>query len=126
MAVPNTTTFSLLDVVAEIAGGPTSLQACFDNAIASAFDPAYSGSKNSLLNFRNYNNLTKIYYQLYQCVAPNNTAYTLLAPPLASQRYADANGGMIYRYTNTYLQQTTNPGGYISTMQIVSGQTGCP
>jgi hypothetical protein len=50
--VPNTSTFALSDVVA-ITGG-TSLQAAFTNSVDSIFDPAYKGSKNSLLNFRNY------------------------------------------------------------------------
>lgn len=51
-SVPNTNTFSLQDVV-NVTGG-TSLQAAFDNSIDAYFDPAYKGSKNNLLNFRNY------------------------------------------------------------------------
>lgn len=50
--VPNTTTFSLTDVTA-ITGG-TSLSAAFTNSVDSYFDPAYKGSKDNLLNFRNY------------------------------------------------------------------------
>ncbi|MEM9076305.1 MAG: BACON domain-containing protein [Bacteroidota bacterium] len=57
MAVPNTTTFTLQDVLTEL--GLTSpfrtLSDAFVVAIDSRFDPAYKGSKNSLLNFRNYN-----------------------------------------------------------------------
>ena len=60
--VPNTNTFSFLDVKNEIEsnGGATtnSLTAAFANANASGFDPAYEGSKNSLLNFRNYTHLS--------------------------------------------------------------------
>ena len=56
--VPNTNTFSFLDVKNEIEsnGGATtnSLVDAFANANAGGFDPAYEGSKNSLLNFRNY------------------------------------------------------------------------
>jgi hypothetical protein len=52
--VPDTTTFSLQDVVDVIPGTQTSLQECFDEAIEYFFDPAYAGSKTSLLNFRNY------------------------------------------------------------------------
>lgn len=56
MAVPNTNTFTLENVRTEIGlGSTTSLEACFSNAVAWGFDPAYEGSKNSLLNFRNYN-----------------------------------------------------------------------
>ena len=44
MSVPNTETFSLTDVVSEIGGGQTSLQACFDDAIAGGFDPTYDNN----------------------------------------------------------------------------------
>lgn len=61
MAVPNTTTFTLQDVKSEIEsnGGSatTSLVAAFSNAIAAGFDSSYEGSKNQLLNFRNYNHI---------------------------------------------------------------------
>lgn len=56
MAVPNTTTFSLQDVQTELGGVNDDLVECFANASASGFDPVYEGLKNSLLNFRNYNN----------------------------------------------------------------------
>lgn len=56
MAVPNTDTFSLQDVVDEINPTTGSLDDCFVDAIASSFNSTYSGSKNSLLNFRNYGN----------------------------------------------------------------------
>ena len=50
-SVPNTSTFTLQDVV-NVTGG-TSLTEAFTNATGT-FDPAYVGSKNSLYNFRNY------------------------------------------------------------------------
>ena len=56
MSVPNTNTFSLNDVRLELGLGTTaSLTDCFTAACASGFDPTYEGSKNSLSNFRNYN-----------------------------------------------------------------------
>jgi hypothetical protein len=59
MAVPNTETFNLTDITTEIGGGLISLQACFDNANSSGFDPTYNNDgyapANSLLRFRNYN-----------------------------------------------------------------------
>ena len=59
MAVPNEDTFTLQDVKSEIEnnGGAatTSLVAAFANAVSNGFDPLYEGSKNQLLNFRNYN-----------------------------------------------------------------------
>lgn len=58
MAVPDTNTFSLQDVKIEIeagSGGTTNdLVTAFANALASGFDPLYEGSKDRLLNFRNY------------------------------------------------------------------------
>lgn len=55
--VPNTDTFSLQDVFTELglsANGTNGLVQCFAAADPAQFDPAYEGSKNSLLNFRNY------------------------------------------------------------------------
>jgi len=54
MAVPNTTTFTLQDVVDEINPTTDDLVDCFADATSSSFDSNYSGSKNNLLNFRNY------------------------------------------------------------------------
>lgn len=54
MAVPDTTTFTLQDVVDEINPTTNDLVSCFTDANAANFDPTYEGSKNSLLNFRNY------------------------------------------------------------------------
>lgn len=56
MAVPDTNTFGLQEVCTELGltGSNRTLTACFANAIADRFDPAYSGNKNSLYNFRNY------------------------------------------------------------------------
>ncbi len=57
MAVPDTNTFSLQDVVDEftkVVPPPDDLVDCFANANANAFDPAYEGSKDRLSNFRNY------------------------------------------------------------------------
>lgn len=54
MSVPDTDTFTLQDVVDEVNPTTNDLVDCFSDAIAGNFDPAYSGSKNSLLNFRNY------------------------------------------------------------------------
>jgi hypothetical protein len=58
MAVPNTNVFSLQDVENEIPGAQGNLVNCFSSASANGFDPTYEGTKNSLLNFRNYLNAT--------------------------------------------------------------------
>ena len=54
MAIPDTTTFSLQDVVTEINPTTDDLVDCFADAVSGSFDPNYEGSKNNLLNFRNY------------------------------------------------------------------------
>jgi hypothetical protein len=54
MPVPNTNNFSLLDVTNELPGSENSLAECFLAAVNGQFDPAYEGSRNSLLNFRNF------------------------------------------------------------------------
>lgn len=57
MAVPNTTTFTLDDVRLEVDPTKNNLNDLITVANAqspSEWDPNYEGSKNSLLNFRNY------------------------------------------------------------------------
>ena len=55
-SVPNTTTFSLQDVVSATGGG--SLSEAFSNAVSGDFDPAYNNDtyapSGSMLRFRNY------------------------------------------------------------------------
>jgi hypothetical protein len=53
MGVPDTTTFTLQNVVDEI-DNDDNLVGCFNDANANYFDPSYEGSQNQLLNFRNY------------------------------------------------------------------------
>lgn len=61
MAVPDTTTFSLQDVITELGlSNTSSLRDCFTNAVAGQFDPTYEGSKDRLSNFRNYGAFTPI------------------------------------------------------------------
>jgi len=79
--VPNTTNFSLQDVVDVISPSHASLQACFDNASDEFFDPLYVGSKNSLYNFRNYGG-SVVYWKEYDTtsaasgfVLHNNSAW---------------------------------------------------
>lgn len=54
MGVPNTTTFTLQNVVDVVNPTTDDLVDCFADAVASSFDSTYSGSKDQLLNFRNY------------------------------------------------------------------------
>jgi len=54
MGVPNTSTFSLQDVVNTVNPTTDDLVDSFADAVARKFDSSYSGSKDTLLNFRNY------------------------------------------------------------------------
>lgn len=69
MGVPNTTTFSLQDVVDEVNPTTDDLQDCFNDANSDYFDSTYSGSKNSLYNFRNYGSHNAVSYSL--SISPN-------------------------------------------------------
>ncbi len=58
MGVPNTTTFDLQTVVNVVNPTTDDLVDCFADAVANKFDSSYSGSKDELLNFRNYDSTT--------------------------------------------------------------------
>lgn len=62
MAVPNTTNFTLRDVVNEINPPSNDLVSCFASANSSGFVSSYAGSKNRLSNFRGYSHSTSYYY----------------------------------------------------------------
>jgi len=56
LSVPNTTTFTLQDVVNVVVPTTNDLVDCFADAVTSKYDPLYDGPPlNNLLNFRNYN-----------------------------------------------------------------------
>lgn len=54
MAVPDTNTFSLQDVINEVNPSTNDLVSCFADAYSVGFDPAYEEDKNELNDFRNY------------------------------------------------------------------------
>jgi len=58
-AVPNSSNFSFADVCLVLYGSSSTsgrnLNQCFTDSVDSKFDTNYKGSKNSLMNFRNYN-----------------------------------------------------------------------
>lgn len=59
MAIPDNTTFTMIDVTLEIYDDINSgrnLDDCFIDAHSSWFNPLYSGNKDQLLNFRDYKN----------------------------------------------------------------------
>lgn len=88
--VPNTTTFTLADVVAAVLPSSDDLQECFDDAVDDAFDSTYGpGDKSNLLQFRNYGN----------DIAAQNPVY------IGSQWGADACGAT----RNTLVWKNKNP-----------------
>jgi hypothetical protein len=65
------------------------------------------------------------YYQLNNC-SGGAAAWTKIAPTLGvGQRYILPSMSPTY-YTYSGVSQTTLPAGYNGSIQIVSGQTGCP
>ena len=62
MAVPNTSTFTLQDVVNEINPSSNSLTGCFAAANSKGFVLSYVGSSDRLSNFRGYSHGTAGYY----------------------------------------------------------------
>lgn len=65
------------------------------------------------------------YYQLYNC-SGGPQAWTKITPTLGTgQRYVLPSSSPVFYYY-TGFSQTTLPGGYNGSIQIVSGQTGCP
>jgi len=65
------------------------------------------------------------YYQLNNC-SGGAAAWTKITPTLGfGQRYIFPSSTPVY-YTYNGISQTTLPAGYNGSIQIVSGQTGCP
>jgi len=88
--VPNTTDFTLADVVAAVLPSSDDLQECFDDSVDGAFDSTYGpGDKSNLLQFRNYGN----------DIAAQNPVY------IGSQYGTDACGAT----RNTLVWKNRNP-----------------
>jgi len=131
MAVPDTNTFTLQDVVTEVNPTTDDLVDCFADAVASKFDSNYSGSKNSLLNFRNYGAVTLTTFHLtvntpkstFACYGTaNNVAYhnggsnTIAA--VGDTVYSNSTGTTTYP-AGTY-GQTFYSGGYVGSRIVVN------
>jgi len=131
MAVPDTTTFTLQDVVTEVNPTTDDLVDCFADAVASKFDSNYSGSKNSLLNFRNYGAVTLTTFHLtvntpkstFACYGTaNNVAYhNGGANPIAAvgDTVSSNSTGTTTYPAGTY-GQTFYSGGYIGSRIVVN------
>jgi hypothetical protein len=131
MAVPDTNTFTLQTVVTEVNPTTDDLVDCFADAVAGKFDSNYSGSKNSLLNFRNYGAVTLTTFHLTV-----NTPKSTLACDGTANNVAYHNGGSntiaavgdtVYSNstgTTTYpagtYGQTFYSGGYVGSRIVVN------
>ena len=130
MAVPNTDTFSLQDVQAELGGVNDDLVECFANANANLFDSEYEGSKNSLLNFRNYGGYTRIWTSLPSSVISSACSFgrTFLKYhdgandfPINGDKIYSNNDGAGYNINNGWLRCET-PGGTVDP-NVVKGNS---
>jgi len=65
------------------------------------------------------------YYKLDACNGSGGTVYTQIQPDAASQQYYDYVNSVYYAWDNTSVSDTSSPG-LIGSVQLVSGQTGCP
>ena len=61
MAVPNTSTFTLQDVINAIPQASGNLGSCFTYANSNGFVSSYAGAKDRLSNFRGYNHSSSYY-----------------------------------------------------------------
>jgi len=108
MGVPNTTTFTLQDVVNEVNPTTDDLADCFSDSNIFLFDPAYSSSV-GLLKFRNYNGGFRTAFSASTAdkdpcaLALNQTYYwvrTSFAPQLTETIYTAATGSGVLAQGN--------------------------
>lgn len=99
--VPNTTTFSLQDVVNNVSGASGNLSSCFSNAVSAKFDPAYNNDSyapaNSMLRFRNYGAFVTVYWEI------------LTDPTVSIDQFTITKNG-----STTMVSKTSSDGTYMS------------
>lgn len=109
MGVPNTNSFTLQNVV-DVIDNDDNLVGCFNDAVASKFDSNYSGSKNNLLNFRNYDSSSNTAF-LGSVTASNNVCSLTMNityyyngsgnnPAIGDTVYTDSGGTTPYQGEN--------------------------
>ena len=109
MGVPNTTTFTLQNVVDVVNPTTDDLEACFDDAVAGDFDSSYGpGDESNLLQFRNYGagSLTSFLGSVWTtgnlCGQTMNTTYyhngSGTNPVVGDIVYTDSGGTSPYQY----------------------------
>jgi len=136
MGVPNTTTFTLQNVVTEVNPTTDDLVDCFADAVASKFDSAYEGSKNQLLNFRNYGAVTAFTTTLNPasnakggCAAIGNTTRYHDGSgtyPVVGDHVSNTSAGTGIPSNGYYNYTSTGVITYVLTTGVVTALTACP
>lgn len=112
--VPNNSTFALSDVVAVVGG--SDLVAAFANASAGGFDGTYSGSKNSLLNFRNYNSV-------FLKISNNSCRYHYNQPPYDTNNFTVTHSGTYTYAWSSGAHFTYSKSGDVFTVTAIGNNT---
>jgi len=96
-SVPDTTTFSLADVIAAVLPSSNDLIECFDDAVDGAFDSSYGpGDESNLLQFRNYG----------QNIAAQNEVY--ITPPKITPALACSTNRTVLAWKNRNPNSVSN------------------
>ena len=96
-SVPDTTDFSLADVVAAVLPSSNDLIECFDDAVDGAFDSSYGpGDESNLLQFRNYG----------QNIAAQNEVY--ITPPKITPALACSTNRTVLAWKNRNPNSVSN------------------
>lgn len=96
MGVPNTTTFSLADVIAVVNPTTNDLQDCFNDASTNSFNTTYDEDKDELDDFRDYGNSGASQSQIN--IANNN--YSSANVCSQSQTYSCYKSGAASQFVN--------------------------
>jgi hypothetical protein len=104
MSVPNTDTFTMIDVQTEIGSGDDLVE--LFSLAGGLFDPLYVGDKTNLLNFRNYNDDLPFNVPAFSFIS--HTSFPTLFPDTATGMYISVDGLHAYGSEGTSLDGTFN------------------
>ena len=132
-SVPNTTTFTLQNVVDAVNPTTDDLQDCFNDANSAYFNATYSGTKTELLNFRDYgpHNGVCAAADVTQITNPSTTAITMNIQTAVLSDCALTLRRIYYSTTNaspdegdSYFDQALTTGSITSTITGLNANTG--
>ncbi len=146
MAVPNTNTFSLRDVVDEINPTTNDLQDCINDANSGSYDPLYyTAPATSLLEFRNYgaslNSIVRSFFgsgDTFKCSSDySSTTFAFIQRAgniyeVGDIVYEDINGNTIFQGNDLWYRMKDDSNsadaGYvykISNLGVISSRSAC-